>query len=99
MLFFSVVLFFGLRIFFHFIILGNIIPNSKYLKQFQGFGAPATSAPAFGGFNTATTSAATGLGGTSFGGFGATAPTTSGNLYRVFFYIGSTCPNFDTKTL
>lgn len=79
--------------------MGNKIPYSKYLKQFQGFGAPATSAPAFGGFNTATTSAATGLGGTSFGGFGTTAPTTSGNLQRVFFYIGSTRPNFDTKTL
>lgn len=51
-----------------------------------GFGAPATSAqaPAFGGFNTATTSAAPGLGGATFGGFGTTAPTSTGNW-----------PNFD----
>lgn len=54
----------------------------KSFKLYIGFGATSTTAPApaFGGFNTTTTAAPTGLGGTSFTGFGASAATTSGKL-------------------
>lgn len=53
---------------------------------FLGFGAqaPTAAAPSFG-FNTATTSASTGLGGSTFGGFGA-APTTSGTYHLQLCY-------------
>lgn len=69
-------------IFLSFFLLAKVRISTIVRLNFMttGFGAPATSAPApaFGGFNAATT-AATGLGGATFGGFGATAPTSTGN--------------------
>ncbi|XP_031630234.1 probable nucleoporin Nup54 [Contarinia nasturtii] len=63
----------------------------------SSFGAPTTSAPAFGGFNTTTTSAATGLGGTTFTGFGQTAPATSAQTaFGAAF--GSTLGGFGTSS-